>query len=82
MNTPDQAWEIITSLQSHNVRAILFEPGFADKFANSWPGTPLNAIANDPVGDYIVRNYRVCHILNSASNWRFEYMVRKQETCP
>ena len=82
MNTPEQAREIITSLQSHDVRAILFEPWFADKFANSWPGTPLGAIVKDPVADYIVRNYRVCRALNSASNWRFEYMVGREEACP
>jgi 4-amino-4-deoxy-L-arabinose transferase-like glycosyltransferase len=82
MNTREQAQEIVTSLQSHEARPVLFEPGFAEKFANSWAGTPLNAIANDPVADYIVRNYRVCQVLNSASNWRFEYMVRREETCP
>jgi hypothetical protein len=82
MNTREQAQKIIASLQSHEARGVLFEPGFAEKFANSWPGTPLSAIANDPVADYIVRNYRVCQVLNSASNWRFVYMVRREETCP
>jgi hypothetical protein len=82
MNTPEQAEEIIASLRSHDVRAILFEPWFADKFANSWPGTPLGAIAKDPVADYIARNYRVCRNLNSASNWRFEYMVQREKQCP
>jgi hypothetical protein len=71
-----------TPLRSHDVRAILFEPWFADKFANSWPGTPLGAIAKDPVADYIARNYRVCRNLNSASNWRFEYMVQREKQCP
>jgi hypothetical protein len=82
MNTRQQGQEIINSLQSHETRAVLYEPEFAEKFANSWPGTPLSTIANDAVADYIVRNYRVCQVLNSASNWRFEYMVRRQETCP
>jgi 4-amino-4-deoxy-L-arabinose transferase-like glycosyltransferase len=82
MNTPEQAQEIITSLRSHDVRAILFEPWFADKVANSWPGTPLSAIGRDPVADYIVRSYRVCQVLNAASNWRFEYMVQREEPCP
>lgn len=82
MNTPEQAREIIASLQSHDVRAILFEPWFAEKFTNSWPGTPLGAIVKDPVADYIVRNYHVCQTLNSASNWRFEYMVKKDILCP
>ena len=82
MNTPDQAQEIIASLKSHNVRAVLFEPWFADKFASSWPGTPLSSIANDPVADYIVRNYQVCRLMNSTASWRLEYMVRREQTCP
>lgn len=82
MNTPEQAREIITSLESDDVRGILFEPWFAQKFANAWPGTPLGAIVNDPVANYIVRNFRVCRILNSASDWRFEYRVRKEDRCP
>jgi hypothetical protein len=82
MNTPPQAQEIIASLQSHQVRAVLFEPWFSNKFSNSWPATPLSAIANEPIADYIVHNYRVCRVLNSASEWRFEYMVRKDAPCP
>jgi hypothetical protein len=81
MNTTGQAQEIVAALKSQNVRTVLFEPWFADKFANSWPGTPLNTIARDPVVDYIVRNYRVCRMLNSAGGWQFEYMVPRDEVC-
>jgi len=81
MNTSDQAQEIIGSLGSQNVRAVLFEAWFAEKFANSWPGTSWGAVANDPVADYIVRNYRVCRVLNSTAGWQFEYMVRRKESC-
>jgi hypothetical protein len=80
MNTIQQAQNIIASLKSHQVRTVLFEPWFGNKFSNSWPGTPLRAIANDPVTDYIERNYRVCRVLNS-SDWRFEYMVPKDALC-
>ena len=82
MNTPEQAQRIITSLRSHDASAVLFEPWFASKFSTSWPGTPLGAIVKDPIADYIVRNYRVCKILTSASNSRFEYMAPKNEPCP
>jgi hypothetical protein len=82
MNTPQQAQKIIASLQSHEVRAVLFEPSFSNKFSNSWPGTPLSAIAREPIADYIVHNYRLCRLLNSASEWQFEYMVRKDTPCP
>jgi Dolichyl-phosphate-mannose-protein mannosyltransferase len=82
MNTPEQAHEIIQSLKTTHARAVLFEPWFAEKFANSWPETPLGAIANDPVADYITCNFRVCQMLQSPDQWRFHFMVRKDLACP
>ncbi|MCU1269417.1 MAG: hypothetical protein JWN74_711 [Acidobacteriaceae bacterium] len=82
MNTPEQADEIIASLKSQKNRAVLFEPGFGEKFASSWPETPLRDVANDPVADFIVRNYQVCAPLTASSGWRFQFMVRKEEVCP
>jgi hypothetical protein len=82
MNTPQQAQQIIASVQSHQVRVVLFEPWFSNKFSNSWPGTPLATIAKDPVADYVVHNYHVCRLLNSASDGRFEYMVGREGSCP
>ena len=81
MNTADQAQEIVRLMQSGNVRSVLFEPWFAEKFAASWPGTPLGAIARDPVADYLAKNYRICRLLDSAANWRFEYLVREGDSC-
>lgn len=82
MNTPEQGQEIISSLKATNAHAVLLEPWFAEKFANSWPETPLRAIANDPVTDYITHNFRVCKMLQSPDHWRFHYMVRKDLECP
>jgi hypothetical protein len=82
MNTSEQGKEVIRSLMSQNLRAVLLEPWFGEKIPNSWPETQLNAIVQDPVADYIVRNYRVCKMLNSPEGWRFQYMVRKQQVCP
>jgi 4-amino-4-deoxy-L-arabinose transferase-like glycosyltransferase len=81
MNTPDQEQEIIAVLKSKKVHVVLFEPGFADKFATSWPETPLGAVANDAVADFIVRNYRVCSPLVSSPGWLFQFMVRKGDDC-
>ena len=82
MNTPEQADEVVRSLKSKDVNAVLIEPSFSAKFANSWPETPLPAVVNDPVMDYIIRNFRVCSALQSPEQWRFEYMVRKDAPCP
>lgn len=82
MNTPEQAREVIAALESQKQQAVLYEPWFANKIANSWPKTALSAIATDSVADYIVQNYRVCKMLNSPDGWRFHYMVRKEVSCP
>jgi hypothetical protein len=82
MNTRQQALQIVASLESQHAPDVLFEPWFAEKVADSWPGTSLSAIANDPVADYISRNYRVCQILNSPDGWRFHFMVSKEDDCP
>ena len=80
MSTPEQAQELIQSLKLQDV-AVIFESSFADKIPSSWPGTPLSAIANDPVSDYIVRNYHPCKLLKSPLGWQFEYMLRKGISC-
>jgi 4-amino-4-deoxy-L-arabinose transferase-like glycosyltransferase len=80
MNTPQQGQEIITSLQSSRA-PVLFEPWFAEKIANSWPGTSLRDIASDPVADYITRNYRTCRMINTYEGRRFHFMVRKDLPC-
>jgi hypothetical protein len=81
MNTPQQAQEIIDSLRSHPKEAVLFEPGFGEKFASSWPNTPLSAIVNDAVADFIARNYRVCQALVTSQSWRFQFMTPKNNSC-
>ncbi len=82
MNTNQQSREVLSQLALRRVRVILFESSFPEKIPHSWPGTPLTEIANDPVADYIVRNYRVCRILHSSSELPFLFMVRKDLTCP
>jgi len=81
MNTKEQSEEIVSRLASRQVRVVLFESSFAEKIPNSWPQTPLLAIANDQVTDYILRNYRTCSILQSPRDWRFLFMVRKDLAC-
>src|SRR5712671_778783 len=82
MHTREQADEMVRELASRQVETVLFEPNFSEKVARSWPGTPLTAVAEDPVADYIARNYRACRMLASPAEWRFLFMVRKDRVCP
>lgn len=81
MNTDEQAREMLNELSAHPVRVVIFEPTFLDHIG-SWPNTPLSALATDRVGDYILREYHSCKMLSSADNWHFQFMVRRDATCP
>jgi 4-amino-4-deoxy-L-arabinose transferase-like glycosyltransferase len=82
MHTREQADEIISELASRRVDVVLVETNFSEKISGSWPGTPLTAIVEDPVADYIARNYRPCRVLTSPAEWRFLFMVPKDLRCP
>jgi 4-amino-4-deoxy-L-arabinose transferase-like glycosyltransferase len=82
MHTPEQAQEMLSEIEAKRVSVVLFEPSFWEKIPNSWPSTPLVAIAQDPIADYIQREYRSCQKLKSAADWQFLFMVRKDLPCP
>src|SRR5205085_3210911 len=82
MHTAAQSDELLAQLESRPPRAVLFENAFAEKISSSWPGTPLTAIAADPVADYILRRYHACRVLTSAANWKFLYLVHEGVACP
>ena len=81
MNTPEQAQGFINSLKTHNVNVVIYDPSFAEKMGTSWPGTPIGLLANDPVGDYLARSYRVCEILKSSSDSTLQAMVPRTMPC-
>lgn len=82
MHTREQEEEAIREIATDRTPLVLFEPGFNEKICNAWPNTPLQFVANDPVGDYLLAHYHSCRILTSAAGWRFLYMVRKDLACP
>jgi 4-amino-4-deoxy-L-arabinose transferase-like glycosyltransferase len=82
MHTPQQAEEMLAEITAARVPVVLFEGSFWEKIPTSWPGTPLSAIARDPIADYIQHAYRGCKILNSPDEWKFLFMVRKDLACP
>lgn len=88
MHTQEQALEIISQLKSRPPRVILWELGFSGHIRNSWPNTQAKDLVNDPVSEYIVRNYATCASLNSAASndfigsFQFLFMVRKSVACP
>lgn len=86
MHTKEQAQEILNEISTHPVRVVLYDPYFSDHALTSWPNTPASAFAYDPIGDYIMREYRLCAIipsrLPSEVGWKFWFMVRKGTACP
>jgi hypothetical protein len=82
MHTREQEEEAIREIASDRTFFALFEPAFNEKIATSWPNTPIEDVANDPLGDYLLRHYHSCKVLHSAGGWRFLFMVRNDLTCP
>ena len=82
MNTPEQAQEILADLRSKQVAYVLFESSFSEKIPQSWPNTPMSAIAHDPIADFILQQYQTCQVLHSPQNWQFLFMARKGSACP
>lgn len=81
MSTSEQEKEILDSLESGKVSTVFWEPEFANKIAASWPGTAASAIARDPIGEYIARNYSLCHVARSAAGWDFLILRRGGLPC-
>jgi hypothetical protein len=82
MHTSQQAEEMLAEIRTSRVPVVLFQPSFWEKIPTSWPGTPLGAIAQDPIADYIQREYRMCKMLSSPDDWKFIFMIRKNLACP
>src|SRR5207245_2313043 len=70
MNTPQQSLEMISDLASGRVQVVLFESSLLEKIATSSPGTPLSAIAHDPVASCRLPSFHHCKLLPSTSYWQ------------
>lgn len=81
MNTREQAQSIIEALESGQTPWVLFDPAFVGRIHDVWPRTPLGAIADDPVGLYIARHYRVCQLLRAGPGLTFHLMTLKNRSC-
>ncbi|HKV04589.1 MAG TPA: glycosyltransferase family 39 protein [Candidatus Acidoferrales bacterium] len=82
MHTAKQNLEMVHDIDAHCPAAILFEPAFYEKISTSWPNTSPGLWANDPVAEYILRNYQWCATLTSGANSRFLFMVPAGAACP
>ena len=82
MHTEAQVHEVLDQLASRPPCGVVFELNFNEKIATSWPHTPLQFIAYDPVGDWLLRHYRACAVLHSSNGCRFLYMVPRDRVCP
>lgn len=82
MHTREQDEEAIREIAADRTPVVLLDLAFGDEIPTSWPNTPLQFVANDPVADYLLARYRPCKVLTSAAGRHFSYMVRKDLACP
>jgi len=81
MHTREQFEEGVARLERLRPGAVLYEPGFAGKIPTTSPRMPAARMVEDPVEDYLVRNYRACAVLDWDSRAPFLVMVRKDLPC-
>lgn len=82
MHTREQMREVLNDLAGRPPRFILFAPSFNyETIPRSWPATPQEVIASDPIRDFLLANYRLCRPL-AAEHWRHYLMVKKGSECP
>ena len=82
MHTPQQAAEMLGDARGKTRARDTVRGSFWEKIPNSWPSTPISAIAHDSLTDYIQHEYRSCQLLHSGGGSRFVFMVRRDLPCP
>jgi hypothetical protein len=82
MHTYEQMQLMTDEFSAHPSQFVVYEPAFPDHIHDSWPNTPAEALARDPLGSYIAHNYRPCVALTSATSWHFLFMARRDLACP
>jgi hypothetical protein len=81
MHTPAQFEEARRQLEWARTPVVIFDLTFLAIVPETWPSTPAEVLASDPVGDFIFAHYQPCKILRSGRR-PFAYMVRKDLPCP
>jgi len=81
MHTREQFEESVARLETLRPGAVLYEPDFVRMIPTVSPGLPAAKMVQDPVADYILRNYRACAVLDHGSPAPFLLMVRKDLPC-
>jgi hypothetical protein len=81
MHTAEDLLKAQRALAHDSTPVVLFDPGFWTRDAEVWPSTPENALASDPLGDYILSHYKACRTLQMRTG-SFVYMVRNDLSCP
>ncbi len=82
LHTPAQVEEVVSRLRSERPSVALFDLTFVGQIIPwAWPNTSAEALARDPVRDFLFASYRPCRVLASIDR-RFVCMVRRDLPCP
>jgi Dolichyl-phosphate-mannose-protein mannosyltransferase len=81
MHTTNDFNAVQRALQEDQTEVVIFDLTFPSVAPDVWPSTPAETLASDPTADFILRHYRPCKRL-LAGERPFEFMVRKDLTCP
>jgi hypothetical protein len=81
MHSPEQFAQALADLAAAPLAMVVWNLGFnTETIINGWPATPLEAMAKDPIRDFIVAHYRPCTTLHAAG-FRYVVLARRDLAC-
>jgi 4-amino-4-deoxy-L-arabinose transferase-like glycosyltransferase len=81
MHSQEEFQQVIAELAADRTKLVIWDLPFnTDTILQGWPATRLETLANDPIKDFILANYRPCTTLRSV-DFRYVVLVRKDLAC-
>jgi hypothetical protein len=82
MNSPEQYEQVLKELDRNPPQLVVWDPAFNNLIVPiGWPATRLEALARDPVRDFLIERYRPCTSLGGIQ-FRYVILVEKDRICP
>ncbi len=82
MHTAPQFQQALSEVVAARTPVVLYDIDFTSDLSVSWPFTPLNVVASDTQGLYLLARYRYCRSLPWVLRRRLLFMVPREEKCP
>jgi hypothetical protein len=81
MYPPELFDRAVQQLRAERTRFVLLDADWPVNVTRTWPSISAEALASDPVSNYILKNYRLCMVLAREGAYRYYLMAHKDAHC-